>query len=803
MSALSDDIKYGARLLRRSPGFSAAAILALALGIGANTAIFSVVDAVLLAKLPYTDGDRLVMVWEDASHMGFPRNTPAPANWVDWRAQNTVFTDIAATRGRTASITGDGPPEQVFGRSVTGNLWTVLGVRPALGRVFSEAEEKAGTPLVVISYGLWQRRYAGDGGIIGRKILLSGKPYTVTAVMPRGFSLMNRASDVWTPAAFTPAELARRGSHFLQCVARLKPGVTLQQAQAEMTIIAQRLEKQYPTTTGRWGCVLIPMREQMVGDTRVILIALLCAAGCVLLIACANIANLLMARGSERHREMAVRAALGAGGRRLVRQLLTESLLLSVLGAAAGLGVAAAGMRLLEKMIPQPMAEVSLSLDSRLLLFTLGVSLLTGVLFGVFPALAGTRMDLHDALKQGGRGQAGGRRQWLRDGLVLTQVSLAPVLLTGASLMMQTLYRLQQVDLGIRTDHVLTLQTFLPDSRYPNHARREALFSTVLDKVRSLPGVVNAGYTSNLPAHYDGQYERVPGPRPAGVAGTGRAVPRRHTGVSGDHGCTSARGPVLHSRRPRRREAGCHHQRDVRESALSGPERSRQGDPDQSPRSRRSVAGDCRCGERGTRAGNRYQYQARNLMPHAQAAGEWPVPDSLAIRTSTDPLAVASAVRQVIWSVDREQPVSRLRTMDEIAAEQVSDRKQAMTLLAIFAGLALVLAIIGIYGVLSYTVMQRSREIAVRMAMGARPAQVLTMVAGRGLTLTAAGLVIGALGALAATRLIRTLLFQVPVRDPWTISAACILLTAVAFAACMVPARRASRIDPAIALRND
>jgi putative ABC transport system permease protein len=803
MSALTDDLKYGARLLGRSPGFSAAAILALALGIGANTAIFSVVDAVLLAKLPYTDGDRLVMVWEDASHMGFPRNTPAPANWVDWRAQNTVFTDIAATRGRTASITGDGPPEQVFGRAVTGNLWTVLGVRPALGRVFTEAEERAGTPLVVISYGLWQRRYAGDGGIIGRKILLSGKPYTVTAVMPRGFSLMNRVSDVWTPAAFTPAELARRGSHFLQCVARLKPGVTLQQAQAEMTIIAQRLEKQYPDNNRHVGVVLIPMREQMVGDTRVILIALLCAAGCVLLIACANIANLLMARGSERQREMAVRAALGAGGRRLVRQLLTESLLLSALGAAAGLGVAAAGMRLLEKMVPQPMAAVSLGLDSRLLLFTLGVSLLTGVLFGAFPALAGTRIDLHDALKQGGRGQAGGRRQWLRDGLVLTQVSLALVLLTGASLMMQTLYRLQQVDLGIRTDHVLTLQTFLPDSRYPDHARREAFFTAVLDKVRSLPGVINAGYTSNLPLTTTGNTNGylVRGQQESQAQDALFRVVTPEFLATMDAHLREGRFFTAADREGTKPVviinetfANMHF---PGQSALGKAMQINHRDPGDPWLEIVGVVKEVR--ERGIDINTKPAI----YMPHAQAAREWPVPDSLAIRTSTDPLAVAPAVRQVIWSVDREQPISRLRTMDEIAGEQVSDRKQAMTLLGIFAALALVLAIIGIYGVLSYTVMQRSREIAVRMAMGARPAQVLTMVAGRGLTLTGAGLLIGTVGALAATRLIRTLLFHVSVRDPWTLSGACILLTAVAFAACLVPARRASRIDPAIALRND
>ncbi|HEY2013211.1 MAG TPA: ABC transporter permease [Bryobacteraceae bacterium] len=805
MSALSDDLKYGARLLRRSPGFSLAAILALALGIGANTAIFSVVDAVLLARLPFADADRVVMVWEDASHQGFPRNTPAPANWVDWRKQNTVFTDVAAIRGRTASITGDGPPEQIFGRGVTGNLWTVLGVQPILGRVFTEDEEKAGEPLVVISYGLWQRRYAGDNSIIGRKILLSGSPFTVTAVMPRGFAFPNRTTDIWAPAAFTQAELARRGSHFLQCVARLKNGVTVQQAQAEMSLIMKRLEKEYPKTNEQIGAALVPIREQMVGDTRIILIALLCAAGCVLLIACANIGNLLMARGSERHREMAVRAALGAGGRRLIRQLLTESLLLALLGAVAGLGIAAAGMRVLEKLIPARMAAVALHLDTRLLGFTLAVSLATGLVFGALPALAGARLNLSDALKQGGRGSAGRRRGWLRDGLVLAQVSLALILLTAASLMMQTLYRLQHVDLGIRTDHLLTLQTFLPANRYPDHTSRVTFYNSVLDKVRVLPGVVSAGYTSDLPlttigntnsytvrgqTQQDAQFQdalfRVVTPEYFNTMGVHLREGRFFT--DGDRDVAK---PVLIVNET----FADHHWPG--QSALGKGIQINHHAPEDPWLEVVGVVKEVR--ERGIDI----ETKPVMYMPQAQAAREWPVPDSLAIRTSVEPLAISSAVRQVIWSVDRDQPISRLRTMDDIAGEGLADRRQTMTLLSIFAAVALILAIIGLYGVLSYMVLQRSREIAVRVAMGARPAQVVGMIAARGLSLTAGGLAIGTVGALATSRLIRTLLFHVPARDPWTLSSAALLLTSVALAACLVPARRASRIDPALALRND
>ena len=400
MTPLLEDLKYGLRLLRRAPGFSIAAVLALALGIGANTAIFSVVDAVLIAPLPYSDPSRLVVIWEDASFAGFPRNTPAPANWVDWRAQNTVFTDIAATRGWTYSLTGDGPPEQIPSRRTTASFWTVLDAKPLLGRVFTEEEDRNGAAVAVLGHGLWQRRFGGDASILGRKILLNDAPYTVIGVMPKQFAFGARIFELWTPASFTPQELARRGSHFLQCVGRLKPGVTLGQAQTEMSGIMKRLEQQYPANRN-YGVVLVPMAEQVGGNIRPLLLALLGAAGCVLLIACANIANLLLARGAERQREMAVRAAIGASSGRLVRQLLTESLLLSGCGAVAGLGIAYLALGFIEKLVPQSMAAVTLSLDARLLALAIGLALLTGLLFGAAPAIAGVRINLHGALKQG------------------------------------------------------------------------------------------------------------------------------------------------------------------------------------------------------------------------------------------------------------------------------------------------------------------------------------------------------------------------------------------------------------------
>ncbi len=805
MAAFLDDILYGTRLLRRSPGFSAAAILALALGVGANTAIFSVVDAVLLAPLPYADESRLAMVWEDASYIGFPRNTPAPANWVDWRKQNTVFTDIAATRGVTYSITGDGPPEQVFGRRTTANLWTILGTQPLLGRVFSDPEEKSGARLAVIGYGLWQRRYGADAGVIGRKILLNNEPYTVAAVMPRGFTFPSRLMDIWTPAAFTPDELSRRSSHFLQCVARLKPDVTLAQAQSEMNVIMKRLEQQYPASNRRIGATVVSMREQMAGDTRPALIALWCAAGCVLLIACANIANLLMARGTERQREMAVRAAIGAGRIRLIRQLLTESLVLAVLGAASGLALARGGMRVLEGLVPPQMAAVTLDLDARVLWFTLAVSLFTGLLFGAAPALAGARVQLHDALKQGGRGSVGRRHDLLRDGLVVVQVSLALVLLTGAGLMIQTLYRLQHVDIGIHTDHLLTLQTYLPASRYPTHAARVAFVNAVLEKVKALPGVTDAGYTSNLPLTTRGNtngyiLQGVPQQDLQSQDALFRVVTTdflQTMGVRLREGRFFSAADQAHTQ-PVVIVNETFADRHWRNQSALG--KGIQVDNRGQDRPWLRIVGVVReIRERGVDE----DLKPAIYMPHSQSEHEWPIPAEMAVRASVDPLALASAVRQAVWSVDKDQPIARLRTMEDLAGVGLEGRRESMTLLALFAALALVLAVIGIYGVLSYMVLQRSREIAVRMAMGARPSQVLGMIASRGLSLTAVGLTIGIAASLAVTRWIGTLLFEVRPRDPWTLAAVSAVLALVALSACLIPARRAARVHPASALRNE
>lgn len=802
------DLRHALRLLRRNPGFTAIAVLALALGIGANTAIFSVVDAVLLQQLPYEDPSRIVAVWEDASAHGFPRNTPAPANWVDLRKQNTVFTDIAASAGRSVNLTGDGPPEYIIGRRTTANFWTVLGTQPLMGRTFTDEEDRKSAKVAVISYSLWQRRFGGDPKMIGRKIILSDEPYEAIGIMPSSFVFPSRTNEIWTPASMPPEELARRGSHYLQCVARLKPGVSLEQARAEMSVVANRIAQQYPESAKGLGFVAVPLREQLVGNSRIALIVLLIAAGCVLLIACANLANLLLARSAGRQQEMAVRAALGAGRGRIIRQMLTESLTLAGAGALLGLAFARLGMIALEKLIPGGLALPTLSIDLRILAFTIGISILTGILFGLAPAITTSRTELHDTLKQGGRGSAGTRRQWLRDVLVVSEVALALLLLTGAGLMIQTLRNLENVDIGMRRDHLLTLGTDLPQSRYPDFAKRSSFYRAVLEKARAVPGVINAAYTSNLPLTamgntsgylFDGQtwsdndgqdaLFRVVTPS---FLDTMRASLREGRWFTEDDRPNTQPVMVINETFANRHWAG--------QSPIG--KRFHVGFNSSKPEDRRwlTVIGVIKeIRERGIDIG----LKQAMYMPEAQAELYWPKPSDLAIRTSVDPQSITNAVRQVIWSIDRDQPIARVRTMDEVSDRQLEARSQQMTLLTTFAALALILASLGIYGVLSYAVAQRTQEIGVRMSLGATPQSIVGLVLNRGLALTAVGLVLGIIGSLAAGRMVKTMLFGIKEQDPTTLVAVSLVLLIVAAMACLIPALRASRVDPVIALRNE
>jgi putative ABC transport system permease protein len=797
------DLRHGLRLLRRTPGVTITALVALALAIGANTAMFSIVDAVLLRPLPFEDPDRVVMVWEDASRIGFPRNTPAPANWVDWRRENTVFTDIAATRGWSYNLTGDGPPENAIARRVTANFWTIAGTRPIVGRMFTEDEEKQNAKVVVLSYGLWVQRYGGETNIIGRKVLLTGEPFTVVGVMPMNFAFPNRSAVLWTPAAFTPEDLARRGSHFLQCIARLKPGVTIEQAQAEMRVIAKRLEERYPGTNRHVGAVVVPIAEQVAGQARRGLMVLFAASGFVLLIACANIANLLLSRAAAREREIAVRAALGADRAAIVRQLLTESVVLAFAGAALGIAVARASMFALEKLVPAQMAAVSLSLDWRMLVFTTLVTVATGVLFGLFPAFSLGRVEVQDALKQGGR-TASGRRHGMRNALVVSQTALALALMTGAGLLIQTLGQLRSVDVGMRTENVLTALTPLLRTPVPEHARREAFFREVVDNVRRVPGVNDAGYTSALPLTQTGNT--------SGYIVEGQTSVEANTQDALFRVVTPGFLPAVGARVREGRlfadadRAGAQPVAIVNETfadrhwrGMSAVGRRIAIDNTNQPRWL-TVAGVVKeIRERGVNIDTKPAV----YMPLAQSEGYWPVPVALAVRTTVEPASIAGAVRQAVWSVDRDQPLTQMRTMEQVVDEQLSREQQQSTLLGAFAALALVLAATGIYGVISYTVSQRRREIGVRMALGASPGEILRTVFARGLGLIGLGIVLGVGLSLAASRLLSTMLFGVQANDPWTLAIAAAVLGAIALAACAAPASSAARVNPSVVLREE
>ena len=807
METLWQDLRFGFRLLLSKPGFALIAIVSLAFGIGANTAIFSLVDAVLLRPLPFREPERLVMVWEDATKIGFPRNTPAPANYADWKSQNQVFEDMAALSWTSFNLTNEGEPERVPAQGVTANFFPLLGIKPELGRAFSQEEDQPGRNMVVlVSHGVWQRRFGGDPALVGREILLDGQKRTVLGVIPPEFQFLAKDTGLWVPIAFSGEQLANRNSHYLTVVARLKPGVTIAQAGADIAGISQRLRRDYPQQNFGLGSVVISLREQLAGDVRLALIVLLVAVGFVLLIACANIANLLLSRGAARHREIAVRAALGAGRTRIVRQLLTESVLLAGAGGVAGLLFAWLSFSFLRQIIPDSMAlNATVGIDTRVFGFTLLLSLLTGILFGLAPALQAAKVDLNEALKlSGGRTGTGAGHRRMRGALIVTEVALALVLLVGAGLLIQTFVRLRTLDIGLNPENVLTLGTTLPLSKYGELAKRAAFYQQVLERVRALPGVVSAGYTTAVPLTWKG--------------GTnGFTVEGREPGPGQDANSRQVSPGYMETIGIKLREGRYLNDQDDSQAqpvAIINATMARQFWQGENALGRRfklggvdsqrpwltivGIVGDVK--EMGLEA----PAKAEMFFPYQQLGGTlWNIPRDLIVRTTGDPVGVVPALRQAIWSVDSAQPISNIRTMDEILAEEVAQRRVGMTLLAAFAALALLLASLGIYGVISYAVTQRTQEIGIRMALGASRRDVLRLVMTDGLRLAATGVAIGLGTAFALTRLMTGLLFGVTASDPRTLAGVTVLLTAVALFACYVPARRATKVDPMIALRHE
>jgi predicted permease len=807
METLLKDIRYGVRGLCKRPGFTVVAVLTLALGIGANTAIFSVVNAVLLRPLQFRDPDRLAMIWEDATFAGFPRNTPAPANYFDWKNQTHSFEDMAATHEQTFNLTGDGDPERVAAYAVSANFFPLLGVPPALGRTFVADEDRDGANKVaVLSNELWETRYGSDPQIINRDIQLDGAKYTVVGVMPTGFQFMEDDVRLWVPLAMSAEDAANRGGHYLTVVGRLKQGVTLDQTQADLSAVMARIAKDHPNQTfdGKLGAFALPLREQLAGDVRSSLLVLLVAVAFVLLIACANVAGLLLARAVARRREIALRIALGASRTRVVKQLLTESVLLSVTAGIIGSMLAYFSFAFLQKLIPAQMALLtSLRLDTRILAFTLLLSLVTGIVFGLVPALQSAKVDLNEALKQSTRVTSTGK---LRSALIVFEVALSIVLLVGAGLLIQTLFQLFNQYDTLKPEQVLTMRTVLPKTKYKELSQRSAFYQQVLDRVEHLPGVIAAGYTTSVPLSWKGGTS---GFYPEGTKDPipGVSYDANHREVSANY----LRAMNIALRQGRYLEPGDNE--NSLHVAVVNETMARQYWPGQNPIGRRfkigdpdedipwiqivGVVADVR------QMGLDEPVKAEMYLPFRQDETPWYAPRDLAIRTSGDTSNLVGAVRQIVHDVDPDQPISNIATMSEVLGVEAAQRRMGMIMLAAFAGLALLLASLGIYGVLAYFVTQHTNEIGVRMAVGASPFNILGLVLKKGMGLTLLGVGLGLAASFALTRLMSSLLFGVKAADPVTFVAVPLVLAAVALVACLIPARRAMKVDPMIALRYE
>ena len=807
------DIRYALRTLAKSPGFAAVAILTLALGIGATTSTFSVVSAVLLKPLPYHEPERLVQLWETNPIKGWTQATVAPANLLDWQKQNHVFTDMAAYsgadgKGATLSdfyFTGSAEPIKLRGLRVTGNLFSVLGVNPLLGRTFLPEETWKGTPpVLILSHALWQRQFGGDPNIIGRTIALSGEKLTVVGVMPPDFYFPIRKAELWVPFGWDAGQMASyRRPHFLRVISRLRPDVSLEKARAEMQTIASRLEQQYPVTNTKMGVGLGPAHDWVVSDTRYALMLFLAAVGLVLLVACVNVANLLLARASSRTREFAVRSALGAARSRLIRQLLTESLLLATVGGALGIVVALWSKDFLLALKPGNIPRLDeVALDWRVLMFTLGVTALTSLLFGLAPAFTAARTDLAAALERsGGRGSAGIEGGLARNSLVVAEIALALILVTGAGLLLRSFRQLQSVDPGFNANKVLTFRVSLPGSTYAKEIDVSTFFERLIDRIRLLPGVQSAAATGRLGLKgYEWTSDFSIENRPPGEFGPEvlhkeitpdyfhtMGIPRL-AGREFTKADQQKSEPVVIVNEALVRRYGAGENLIGRRLKFERPEREGKW---------RTIVGIVKDEKQeGLSAAVRPEiYQA---LP--QNAND---DMTVVVRTAMDPMALVGPVRNELRALDKNIAPDDIQTMDTVVYESVSRERFAMLLAAVFAGLAALLAAVGIYGVMSYAVSRRTGEIGIRVAMGAQPRDIFRMVIRRAVVLAAAGVAIGIAGALALTRLLTNLLFGVSASDPATYTVVALAVSALVLAASYFPARRATRVDPMVALRYE
>jgi putative ABC transport system permease protein len=796
-----NDLRYALRQLIKSPGFAAVTILTLALGIGACTAIFSVVNAVLLRPLDYPDPARLVIIRE-TNLPDFPEFSVSPPNYLDWEKQTKSYEHLAAYSGSRINLTGDGEPQQLVGIKATAHYFDVYGIKPALGRTFLPEEDAPGkNHVVVLSYPFWQRVFGGAADVLGRPVQLNGEPYTVIGVAPLGFGIASKI-DAWMPMAFKPDETANdaRGGHYLSVVGRLRPGVTVAQAEAELKVLAAQLATQYPDSNKGWGIFLMPLQDYSVRDVRTVLYTLLGAVGCVLLIACANIANLLLARATARHREISIRAALGASRARLVRQLLTESVLLALCGGLAGILLARWGLDALLALAPANLPRVTdIHLNAGVLVFSLALSVITGLIFGIAPAWLAARADVNEALKQGSRGSTeGGARGRLRSALVVIEVTLALMLLGGAGLLARSFMQLAHVDPGFTPENATVLRLSLPQKKYALPEQQTAFANSLLERVKNLPGVQAAGLTHSMPLVSDYvlgfNIEGRPALAPSDLPNT------NYYAVTPDYframGIRLVRGRVFTA------------QDDAKAPrvAIINETMARQHFPNEDPIGKRinitngpdtwreiiGIVGDIK------QYGVDKATSSQSYEPFAQ------VPFSslnVVIRTSGPPAALLGAIRPTVYAVDKDQPIGTIRPLEEIMADSIARQRFAMTLLTVFSLVALVIAAVGIYGVMAYSVVQRTGEFGIRMALGAQQRDVLRLVLTQGGKLIGLGLIIGLAATLAASRAMGSMLFNTSAQDPLTLGTITLLLGAVALIACLLPANRATKVNPIEALR--
>ena len=811
MENLWQDIRYGMRMLLKAPSFSIVATIALALGIGANTAIFSVVNAVLLRPLPFTNSEQLMMVWEAEPTRGQVRSSVSYPNFADWRDQNHSFERMASYHNNDFIMTGRGESTRLQGAVVNADLFPLLGVAPALGRGFLPDEDKPGDSgrVVILSQELFQKRFNSDAGVLNQSMVLDGKNYTIVGVMPRTFQfpIQNEPVDLWTTVALDREGkepiTEERGAHYMNVIARLKPGVAKEQAQAEMTSISARLEQQYPDKNLHRSSSVEPVLESLVGSVRPALLILLGAVGCVLLIACANVANLLLARAMTRHKEMAIRSALGASRLRVIRQLLTESVLLSLAGGGLGLLLAVWWSDLLVSLGKQDIPRaLQVGMDWRVLGFTLLVSVTTGVVFGLVPALHSSKTELTESLKERGAGE-GARRNRIRNVLVVAELAIAVVLLVGAGLLIQSLWRLRQVPPGFNSENVLTLVVGIPEVKYPT-AKQAQFYHDLVARIESLPGVRSAA--SVIPLPLSGELFSISFETEGRPVTNGERPSADFFAIGGGYFKTMGI-PLLNGRDFTERD-----DKQAPGVIIVNQAFVRKFFPDEDPIGKHirpgirtdegkpvmreiiGVVGDVKNRNLSS------EFRPGYFVPQAQVPFNQM---TVLIKTTNDPRSLITAAQREVTAMDKELPVFNVKTMDEYLAASVSAPRFNTTLLAIFAAVALVLTIVGLYGVMSYSVAQRRNEIGIRMALGAQHLDVLSLIVGQGFKLVLVGLAVGLAGAFGLMRLLSSLLFGVTKNDPMTFAAVAVLLAFVALLACYIPARRAAKVDPMVALRYE